>query len=213
MKRFTFQSHLRARPHRMRWQVLTMFSLALIFTAGFGTLLQAQSSNCSNLLTNGTFEANSGWVTQSTGTYDILSPYLARSGDQAAHLGGIDSANDSLSTTLHLPANLQSLTLSFWWQIDTQEAGNVDDGLTVVVADSAGHALKALLTLSSASAVQRWQQSEIDLSAFAGQTVQLQWLAQTDETLVTDFFIDDVAVTACAAGNQDFRLFLPITNR
>lgn len=213
MNRFNFSRRLATRPRRPRWQVMVMFSLALLFTAGFGTLLQAQTSNCVNLLTNSSFEVSSGWVTQTTGSYSILSPYLARSGNQAAHLAGVDNANDSLTTTISLPATPQSLTLSFWWQIDTQEEGSADDGLTVVVADSAGHALKSLLTLSSANAAQRWQQSEIDLSAFVGQAVQLQWLAQTDETLVTDFFIDDVAVTACAAGNQDFRLFLPLSRR
>ncbi|MEZ4866561.1 MAG: hypothetical protein R3C14_34900 [Caldilineaceae bacterium] len=213
MKRTLFSPPLVARPWRSHGQLLLMIALALLFTASFGTLLRAQSSNCGNLIANSGFETSSGWETQSNGAYALISPYLTRSGAQAAHLGGVNNAKDSLSTTLTLPTDSQSLTLSFWWLIDSQEAGSADDGLTLVVADSAGNPLKSLLTLSSADAAQRWQESQLDLRAYAGQTVQLQWLAQTDETLVTDFFIDDVAVTACAAGSQDFRLFLPITNR
>jgi hypothetical protein len=85
--------------------------------------------------------------------------------------------------------------------------------LLAPLGESHGNTLRALLTLGSDSAANLWQQSALDLSGFAGQTIQLKFVAQTDETLVTDFFIDDVEVQACTAISQGFRLFLPMVDR
>jgi bacillopeptidase F (M6 metalloprotease family) len=70
--------------------------------------------------------------------------------------------------------------------------------------------VQTLLTLSGNTSA--WQQASADLSHLAGQTIQLQFLAQTDGTLVSDFFVDNVELTACDV-NQNNWQFLPFTVR
>jgi len=67
--------------------------------------------------------------------------------------------------------------------------------------------------LTDLNAASTWQQVQADLSAFAGQTVQLRLAATTDGSLVTDFFVDDLSVTACAATTATQKIFLPLTSR
>ncbi|MGQ9490727.1 MAG: hypothetical protein ACUVR4_11630 [Anaerolineae bacterium] len=42
-----------------------------------------------------------------------------------------------------------------------------------------------------------WDQIVADLSAYAGQTVVIQFAGRTDESNVSDFYVDDVSVSAC----------------
>jgi hypothetical protein len=197
----------------LRRRVVILMLLTSIIVAGLGTMAVAQQPDCTNLVTDSSLENGNGWATTSNGTYALLGDYLARTGTKSAHLAGVDNANDQLSRALALPADRPAVTLRFWWQINSEEESNEFDGLTVLIADAAGNALRSVLTLGSDSAANQWQQSVVDLSAFAGQSIQLKFVAQTDETLVTDFFIDDIEVEACAAVSQGFRQFLPMVNR
>ena len=137
---------------------------------------------------------------------------MARSGAQAAHLAGINSATDSAVTSLTLPAD-RSIALSFWWQIHSEETAGGYDALSLLLTDSQGKPLYAVAGLTDLNAVSTWQQVQADLSAFAGQTVQLRLAAKTDGSLVTDFFIDDLSVTACAATTATQKIYLPLTKR
>lgn len=191
---------------------IALLVLALVIVASFGTMSMAQPSGCTNLIADSGLETGSGWSITSGGSYAMISNYLAHGGAQSAHLAGVDNANDQLKVALTLLADKPTVTLSFWWRIHTEEESNEFDGLSVVVADAAGNALRSLLTLGSNSAANQWQQQTLDLSEYAGQSIQLQFVAQTDASLITDFFVDDVAVTACGA-SQTFRVLLPITQR
>ena len=206
------QGILVAIPPFTQRKVILLALLALILTTVVSRITAAQATNCTNLLTNTSLESNSGWNVQSSGSYALFSNHLAHSGTQAAHLAGVNNANDTLATTIQLPADKAALNLSFWWQVVSEEENGDFDGLSVLVADSTGKTLKSLVTLGSANATGNWQQSTLDLSEFAGKSVQLKFWAQTDATLVTDFYIDDVAVTACTAGSG-FNVFLPMTSR
>ena len=200
----------------LRGAVSVLLLTLMILAMGASRGVQAQTGSCSNVLANGGFETSTGWQTQSNGTYTILSNYQAHSGVQSAYLAGVNGANDHVSTTLTLP-KAQSITFSFWWLVETQETSTGNDGLAVLVADSAGNPLKSLATMSDADAnvTGAWQQLSVDLTEFAGQTVQLQFAAQTDGSLSTDFYVDDAAVTACAASVNvpHFSIFLPSTQR
>jgi len=175
-------------------------------------LLPARSVNaatCQELVADGGFESSAGWQTVATGSYSLFSNFLTRSGAQAAHLAGVNAAADSAVTSLTLPAN-QSIALSFWWQVHTEERAGGYDALSLLLTDSQGKPLYAVAGLTDLNAASTWQQVQADLSAFAGQTVQLRLAAKTDGSLVTDFFVDDLSVTACAATTE--KIFLPLTN-
>lgn len=205
------ESHL-----SLSWRLLVT-ALALLLVAGSGLIasasVKASTDGCTNLVANGDMETSTGWNASTNGTYSLFSDYLVHSGAQAAYLAGVDNAVDNLSTgLLALPAD-QSVELSFWWQLQTEETSSGWDGLTVLVADAAGNPLRVLLTLSDANASAVWQQAKLDLSEYAGQSVQIQFKAQTDGSLATDFFIDDLSVTACSSVNAANQIFLPALHR
>jgi hypothetical protein len=45
-----------------------------------------------------------------------------------------------------------------------------------------------------------WNSAIMDLSAYAGQTLQLRFYAKNDAKLPTSFFVDDVSIEACTGG-------------
>lgn len=185
--------------------------LLLGLLAGVLLPAQAAAASCQELMADGGFESGAGWQTNATGSYSLFSNYLARSGAQAAHLAGVDNAADRAVATLTLPAD-QTITLSFWWQVYSTESAGGYDALSLLLADSQGNPLYAVAGLTDLNATTSWQKIEVDLSAFAGQTVQLILSAKTDGTLVTDFFVDDLSVMACGTTAMQ-RLFLPLTSR
>jgi hypothetical protein len=192
-----------------RWMIAGAMALLLTIGTGLSAFVPAQASPCTNILANGSFESSGGWNAQTSGAYPLTSNYLVQNGSQSAHLGGINNATDRLSTAITLP-NAPSLTFRMWWLIESEEGSSNYDGLNVVVADANGAPVQTLLTLSGNTSA--WQQASADLSHLAGQTIQLQFLAQTDGTLVSDFFVDNVELTACDV-NQNNWQFLPFTVR
>lgn len=188
---------------------LTLVALALLLSMSVLPASPAWAATCQDVAVNGSFESSEGWQTSSNGAYGLFSNYLARSGEQAAHLAGVNDAVDSAVATLALPAN-QTITLSFWWQVRSQESGSGYDALSIVLTDSQGNPLYVVAGLSDLNAADIWQQQSVDLSPFAGQSVQLRMEARTDGSLVTDFFVDDLTVTACAAASQ--QIYLPMTS-
>lgn len=159
--------------------------------------VSAQANSCPNLVTDGSFESGRGWKIESNGNYSVFSDVQAHSGSQSAYLAGMDHAEDLLSTTVNLPEGEPSLTFHFWWKVNSEDTHDANDELQVQVADSNGKLRKTLFTFGSNHASNRWHQSSADLSQFAGQTIRLQFAAETDGASITDFFIDDVEITTC----------------
>ena len=197
---------------RLRRPLMAFLVLALLMTGIVAAPAPVMAAGCTEVLTNGGLESAAGWTVQSSKGYDLISPYLAHTGSRAAYLGGTDKATDRLATTLTVPENSSTL-LRFWWQMRTQDTRTGNDGLSVLITDAAGVPLRTLFTITDANSVGVWQQAGMDLSAFAGQTVQLHFLAQTDAALVTDFFVDDVSVTACSTATMTNYIFLPSVRR
>lgn len=191
---------------------LTALLVLGLLAGGLQPAQPVKAAACQELVADSGFESGAGWQTVATGSYALFSNFLVRSGAQAAHLAGVNSAGDSAVTSLTLPAN-QSITLSFWWQIHTEESAGGYDALTLLLTDSQGKPLYAVAGLTDLNAASTWQQTQVDLSAFAGRTVQLHLAAKTDGSLVTDFFVDDLSVTACAATTATQKIFLPLTKR
>ena len=199
------------RPDGIRWKAVLFLALALIVGAGVVIVPMANASSCTNLVADSGLESGAGWNTQTNGSYAIVSNYATHSGVKAAYLAGADNAQDQLSTTLNVPTD-QDVLLSFWWMVESEEESGDYDGLSVIVADAAGNPLKTLLTLGNNDAQDFWQWSRLDMSEFGGQTVQLQFVAQADGTLPTDFLVDDVEVNACADGQSNW-LYIPFFTR
>lgn len=196
---FSPLSKLCAKGSRSRWQRRVLWSILLCATLGLGHPVGVNADSCVNLVMDSSLEEGSEWVTKSSGNYPLLSSYLTHTGKQAAYLAGANDAKDLLATTVRLPANQLSITVTFWWQIQSQESGKYNDALVILLVDAEGKSLQTLGGLSSRDMSNQWQQRAVSITGFAGQTIQLQFAAHTDGKAATDFFIDDVEIVACSA--------------
>jgi hypothetical protein len=151
------------------------------------------------LLDDGGFEDGANWQIKNSDGLPLISRQLVHSGLQGAYLGGRNNSTDRLSIQVELPATEQTITLRFWWQLQSQEShAQGGDHLSVLITNARGYSLQTVKEFSGRHITYEWQSLSFDLTPLAGQTVQLQFLASTDEEKVTDFFIDDVEITACA---------------
>ena len=115
----------------------------------------------------------------------------AHSGIWEAWLGGDDDDTSYITQSVIISA--ESPILSFWQWIASEDACGYDWAGVVVNSDTA-----ISYTLCSDVNTYGWVIRTVDLSAYAGQTVGLQFRAETDSSLNSNLFIDDVALGALA---------------
>jgi Zn-dependent metalloprotease len=152
---------------------------------------------CTNAIVNPGFETGttpwtiSGQVTRSTGSFP-------HSGTADMILNGVNSSTGTLFQTVTVPSNGCS-NLQFWLNITTSEAAGaaVFDRLFIEVRSTTGTLLATLATFSnqnSGTAGVYVLTGPFNLSAFAGQTVRIQFRGTNDVTLPTSFRVDDVSL-------------------
>jgi hypothetical protein len=172
-----------------------LFLLSLLV----GRADSAYPAGCTELINNGGFEAGStGWVQYSASGFNLISDFYPHTGRLGAYLGGANNADDRLSQAVVLPSGAITITLRLWWAMTTAEAGGVFDTLTVSLLHGDGTPLATLATLDNSAAVNQWDELSFDLTAYAGQSVVLSLAAATDSQYPTDFYMDDVSITACS---------------
>jgi hypothetical protein len=113
-------------------------------------------------------------------------------------LNGVNSSTGTLFQQVTVPTN-GCTNLSFWLNITTNEAAGaaVFDRLFVEVRSTTGTLLATLTTFSnqnSGTAGVYVLRGPFNLSAFAGQTVRIQFRGTNDITLPTVFRVDDVSL-------------------
>lgn len=163
---------------------------------------------CPVVVKNGNFEAQgANWTQSGAGSTLLITDLNSRTGDYSAELGGANNTNHSIKQQVVLPKQ-RPLSLAFWWEQWTQEdaPGDLADYLTVNLLKTDGSLLKELARLGVDPDSPPWERVSYDISAYAGQTVQIQFLAHNDSTNPTRFFVDDVTVPACKA-------YLPLIRR
>ena len=157
----------------------------------------AAGGGCTNAIVNPGFETGttpwtiSGQVTRSTGSFP-------HSGTAYMILNGVNSSTGTLFQTVTVPSN-GCTNLSFWLNITTSEAAGaaVFDRLFIEVRSTTGTLLATLTTFSnqnSGTAGVYVLRGPFNLSAFAGQTVRIQFRGTNDVTLPTSFRVDDVSL-------------------
>jgi len=157
-------------------------------------------------LVNGDFESGSGvgWSEFSTHGWPIVlntgfpGSVTPHSGAWAAWLGGGDSDISYIQQQVTVSAGAPYLTYYHW----------------IASADSCGFDFASVLingvavdtyNLCSSQATGGWVTHNVNLSAYAGQSVMLQIRVETDSALNSNLFVDDVsfAVTASAASDSE----------
>jgi len=149
----------------------------------------------SQLLTNGGFEGSSSpWVLSgavwSTGAYP-------QSGTGYSILSGVNSATHTEYQTITIPAGC-SPNLTFWLNVTSNETTTVTqyDIIYAEVRNTSGTLLTTLATFSNlnkGTVGVYTQRGPYSLSAYAGQTVRIQFRATSDSSLTTTFRVDTVS--------------------
>ena len=142
-----------------------------------------------NQITNGTFESGAtGW----SGNTGVIGSgtYPAFAGTQKAWLNGYGSTStEAINQTVAIPASAISATLTFQLRVDSAESGSTAYDLLRVYAGST-----VLGSFSNVNETSGYVQKSFNLSAYKGQSVNINFSGTEDSSLQTSFLIDDVAV-------------------
>ena len=158
-------------------------------------------NGASSTLQNGNFEQgrNVGWQEYSQKGWqlvvnDLPGTTAPHGGQWAAWLGGDHNEVSSLWQNVAIPAGAS--TLRFWYWIASADVCGYDTG--GVIIDTT---VVATFDLCDSNDTDGWVQRTLNLSAYAGRTVRLQFRVETDGSLNSNFFLDDVSLGATALGD------------
>ncbi|MGC0417130.1 M28 family peptidase [Embleya sp. AB8] len=140
-------------------------------------------------LKNGGFEQGTANWTQSANDITNSTQATAHSGSWYAWMMGYGTANtETLSqSNVTVPAGAK---LRLWVKITTEEVGNTAYDTLAVQVDGT-----TLATYSNADATGAYVQKTVDLSAYAGRTITLQFKGTEDQSAATTFFLDDISIS------------------
>ena len=144
-------------------------------------------------LVNGGFESGATGWSQSDSAI-ISTNGRVRSGTWSAWLGGYNGAGEQLAQTVTVPAG--GATLRWSWQLSTSEPAGTRayDLLHARVYSTSGALLGTVLTRSNTSSRDTWLAETASLGQWAGQTVSVRFVATTDSSYASSFFVDDVSL-------------------
>ncbi|GHO84960.1 hypothetical protein [Dictyobacter formicarum] len=154
----------------------------------------------SNIITNGGFESgSSSWTQSSTGGYQIVDPSNPHTGSYSAYLCGYNYCTDTIYQTVTIPSTATKVVLSYWTYISTSESGSTCyDYFYARLRTSTGSVISTPQQQCNAN-THGWTKYSFDvtsaLSSYKGQQVQVYFAGTTDSSLVTNFYVDDVALT------------------
>ena len=149
-------------------------------------------------IVNGNFESGtSGWTEYSTHGWPIIMTSFsggvtARSGSYAAWLGG--EFDDVSYVQQQVAISPSAPYLVYWHWIASEDICGFDFGGVVV-----NGTVVQVYDLCSSTSTGGWVSHSVNLSAYAGQSVMLQIRAETDYSLNSNLFVDDISLAASAA--------------
>lgn len=151
-----------------------------------------------NLFVNGGFEGSaSPWVGSGTGYFYIANGSYPRGGTGYTYFGVNNSVSAQSYQTVSIPATATG-TLSFWLNVTSAETttGTQYDRLFVEVRNTAGTLLATPATYSNLNkaAAGVYTLRTLNLAAYKGQTVRVQFRSTTDSSLATTFRVDDASL-------------------
>jgi hypothetical protein len=192
------------RPHQQTGRAINGIELHPLLDIQFdtgappGTPTPPVSGVVAQLLANSDFEQGvTGWH----GSVDDIGAFAgeaARSGEKFAWMGGLGTAHtETLYQNVSIPASGQTVTLSLWLNVSTDETTSTKayDKLYVQIRDISGHVLKTLATYSNLDRTNGYVQKAFDVSAYRGQNVQVFFRMVEDNGKVTSFQLDDITFT------------------
>lgn len=157
---------------------------------------------CVTAVVNGGFESGlTSWEAQGDPRGVALSAAAPHSGSQALRLGALDqSLNDftSVRQQVTIPAGFTQVKLIFW-TYTFLETNPGNDYQRADLLNTSGNPLAVLW--NAATDKRAWERQEVDLAAFAGQTVFLRFGVNNDGSGGrAAMYLDDVLIQACNPG-------------
>ncbi len=148
-------------------------------------------------LTNGDFEAgqDGSWTEFSSNGWDLISheahtPVSAESGEWLVWLGGGNDETSRLSQSFKIP--FLTPYLHFWYYIASEDGCGFDYA-RVKVND---HPPVKEYDLCTVNVTPNWVHEVVDLSGYAGSTVNLMFEVTTDSSMNSSFFLDTVSLSS-----------------
>jgi Zn-dependent metalloprotease len=153
---------------------------------------------CTTLLVNGCFEGSaSPWVGSGTGYFYVTPGNYPHGGTGYIYFGVNNSVSGQSYQTVSVPTTATG-TLSFWLNVTSDETTTTTqyDKLFVEVRNTSGTLLATLATYSNLNkaAAGVYSQKSLNMAAYKGQTVRVQFRSTTDVSLATTFRVDDAAL-------------------
>ncbi len=157
-----------------------------------------------SLIQNGFFEnGTSPWQQSSAGGYELIEAVNAHSGQYSAFLCGYTGCDDRIWQTFTVPATYSTITITYWWYSDTGKTSKLClDTFNSLLQTAGGTTIQLLQSACNTSVSNAWVPITVDVSAalvpYKGQTVTLLFRGTnaSNRFLTTDFYVDDVTVTA-----------------
>ncbi len=146
--------------------------------------------------------ASTGWSRSSTNGRSLVysggfpAPVTPHSGSWAAWSGGAHNEVSSLSQTIVPPANATSATLTYWYWIQSSEGSCIYDHAWVELNGG----LLRLHDLCSSGNTNGWRQATVNLTPYLGQPISLRFHVDTDSSIISHFFVDDVSLDIQCSG-------------
>lgn len=159
---------------------------------------------------NGDFESGrTGWVEFSHQGWPLILykddlPVTPHSGNWAAWLGGDDNEVAYISQTVGIPT---AGTLTLWEWIASEDECGYDFAWVRI-----NNINVTTVNLCSSNNTNGWVKRTVDLGTYAGQTVSLQIRVETDESLNSNYFVDDVALSGSTPPSERY-VYLPLVLR
>jgi Zn-dependent metalloprotease len=151
-----------------------------------------------NLLVNGGFEGSaSPWVGSGTGYFYVNPGNYPHGGTGYIYFGVNDSVSGQSYQQVSIPSTATG-TLSFWLNVTSSETTTTTqyDKLFVEVRNTSGTLLATLATYSNLNkaAAGVYSQKSLNVAAYKGQTVRIQFRSTTDSSVTTTFRVDDASL-------------------
>lgn len=150
------------------------------------------------LLTNGGFEGSvAPWVNSGTGAFYVNPGNYPHGGTGYIYFGVNNSVSGQSYQTVTVPTSACG-TLTFWLNVTSSETTTTTqyDKLFVEVRNTSGTLLATLATYSNLNkgTAGVYSQKSLNMAAYKGQTVRVQFRATTDFSLPSTFRVDDASL-------------------
>jgi len=163
-------------------------------------------AGCRDVIVNGGFESDDGWVQVASGDVALIDTELPRSGRRSAWLGGQDQeALQYLYQDVRVPANATSVELRYARLLHEEFSGvlgifSSDANFTTAIANTNGDILQTVAEYSSSRGDDRWRDEAFTVSRMAGNTIRLVFASENPRGNVSSLFVDDVQLVVCTTG-------------